>query len=686
MKLHGYFRDNAVIQADQTCIVKGAGTPEKEVRVKITNAEHSREFIATCDKNGKFAVPCGIWAASFLNHAITVTCEKESITIRNVLFGDVYLGLGQSNMELRLKYLYEYPKTIEEYGKENFRFLDVENTVINYNGKGIFGLRESADDFCAEFCWKHASEISDAESTSGFMYIFCGEMQKKTGRPAAAIHLAVGGSNFADWLPRETIEENPELRRAYADSLPLAQNGQSDAGCIYAEKVAPLKGFAFKGAVWYLGESMAWEGFDHTDTILPAMHALTALYRKELRGGLPMIVMDIGMQSYGNLFVNYANENFGFACREIENLVQCPLFDLSHRWIRPDGNEMYHPIHLVEKTAHAKRAAMLFYENFIAGRVIQCPKITDVKYGNCRAVVSVAHSGKLQTSDGNPIYGFALAGDDEKYVTAQAAFTSDGKIEVFSPWVNKPSRLTYGFFAYNNNCNVTDGKLPLLPYRSIYENADDLPYAVFNPAFFCRYEYLFENSFSAFGGGAGLRSAHTAGKLFGDPAARISYSADGVTLNMQYCPQQACFAGISPEILISGQPHHLERYDELCLELTAEKELELVGIHFRTCEGEQFYLVPHENGKELRNLRLEGGKRTSLFFNLHSAVDRKECTFALSPETRKKIAAMQITFRNRQTENAVTVHAITCYYTAQTDAPATGTDNKDKMFRYGDEK
>lgn len=681
MKLHGYFKDYAVVQANEELIVTGECAPLSPVCVRIESKSHAREFSDRSDGAGKFAVPCGRYEPGFCEYAITVSCKEERIRVSHVLFGDVYLALGQSNIELRLKYLSNYEKLIAEYGRENFRFLDLENVTVNYNGKGIYGLSAGADDFCGDFAWGAAADGARAAETFGFSYLFCGEMQKKTGYPVAAVNPAVGGSSFANWFPRETIANDPVLSEAYADTLIPAENGQSNAGCIYYEKIRPLKGFAFKGAIWYLGESMAWDGFKKTATILPAMRALFRLYRSELRGGLPTVVMHIGIQSYGGLSVNYANEQFGFACSEIENLAECPLFDLSHKWIRADGNEMYHPIHLVEKREHARRAATLFYENFIAGRKLACPKIASVDYAENGAVCKIANADRLQVKDGKPVYGFALAGGDGKYVTAQARLTDRNEIEVFSPFVKNPKRLTYAFFAYNNFCNVTGNGLPLLPYRSVYENADKLDYAAFLPPFDCRHETFYENAFSALGGGAGFRKSHTVGKLFGDPEARVSYTDDGVVLSMRYCPREACFVGISPEILICDQPHGLDRYDGLCLELTPKKEIEFTGVHFRTCTGEQFYLVPKKNGAEQRNLLLKGGEKTELLFDLNSAVDRKECTFPLSRETRKLIAVMQITFRNRERENVVTIHGITCFY-GKDGAPAQAEDNRDKMFRY----
>lgn len=683
MKLHRYFKDYAVIQANQTFYVKGTCAPDRAVRVTIERKTEKREFFSVSDENGNFSVACDAFQPSFSEYDVTVCGGDERVTIRRVTFGDVVLALGQSNIELKLKYLQNYEKTVAEYGGENFRFLDVPNVAASYDGKDISGFNRPADDFLCDCFWAVSSDAEKAAETFGFSYLLAGELQRKTNYPVAVINLAVGGSGFAHWLARETIASDPALLRAYGNTLPQKDGETSVAGCLYCEKIAPLNGFAVKGAVWYLGESSAWEGFELTSAIAPSLRALVKDYRAQLRGGLPMVVMHVGMQSYGAFSVNYANEQFDFACEELGDLVSCPLFDLSHQWIRPDGDEMYHPIHLVEKTEHARRAAMLFYENFIAKRAQKCPRIANVAFENGYALCTVETDRPLRTRDELPPYGFALAESDGKYVTAQAELVNENTVKVFSPFLNDPRKLTYGFFAYNNNCNVTNGILPLLPYRTDFENADGLPYAVFLAAFACRFEKFYENAFSALGGGAGFKNAHTVSALFGDRTAKLYYDERGVTLSMRYCPQEACFAGLSPELLVAGQPHRLERYNKLCLELTPEKELQLIGIHFRTCEGEQFYLVPFENGKEQRNLLLAGGKKHTLFFDLNAAVDRKECSFPLDAATRSKIALMQITFRNREPQNAVTVHNVTCYYGEPTAAPREDDDGRKSMYVYG---
>jgi sialate O-acetylesterase len=680
MKLHGYFKDGAVLQAGYDVIVKGAGAPARPVEITVVRGGRRASFVSVSNERGEFSVNCGAYEAGFGEYAFTVRCGEEERTFSRVLFGDVYLAMGQSNLELRLKYLYGYNKIIANCKRQKFRFLDVENTALAYNGKGIYGLAEEAEDFIGQFAWRSANEKNAAENTFGFSYLFCAEMQRKTGYPVAAINVAVGGSGFANWLPREAIERNPVLASAYAQTLEEDETGQVCAGCIYNEKISPLKGFAFKGAIWYLGESAAWDGFGSTSAVLPALETLIPLYRSVLRGNLPVVIMDIGIQSYGRFSVNYANEQFSYACKKIENLVQCPIYDLSHRWIRADGNTMYHPIHLIEKNEHARRAVTLFYENFVSGRGLHCPEIENVRFENGSAVCTVAHADTIISSDGKPLYGFALAGKDGGYVPARAV--SDGnEIIVSSPFVAEPERLTYAFFQYNDACNATNGTLPLLPYRSRFENADELPYADLPQSFACRYGQFYENAFSALGGGAGFRPCFTAGKLFGDPNVKITCSAKGVLLKMRYCPQEACFVGVSPEISVANQPHGLDRFDKLCLELTAQKPLELTGIHFRTCEGEQFYLVPEENGAEARNMLLPRMQTTRLTFRLDSAADRKENTFVLSLETRKKICAMQITFRNYEANNEVLISEITPYYDGAQHETRT-TDSRDKMYCY----
>lgn len=688
IKINGYFTDGCVIQADSEFSIAGKTAPLSEVRADLCEKE-TLSFCVRADENGDFSVliPPIKGGLSTYSLIFYVDGVKEK-TIRDVVFGDVWLGAGQSNLELKLKYLSDCDKATEEFKNSAFRFADLPNTKSAYNGAGFFGLQQEDGEPLAEVKWNTPDDKSAALETAGFSFLFAGEMQKHSDYPVGVFNVAVGGSNITHWLPRERFDNFPAFR-----SEIKVCDGKTEAGSLYYEKIRPLKGLAFRGVVWYLGESVAWTGAPTCAEYPSLLIELIDLYRDLLRGTMNFLLMDIGIEGYDEFSVNFVNEANSIAQKARNGVIRCPLFDLSQKWLIPDGKGTCHPIHLVEKREHAGRAADLCRLNFIENKPARCPEISSVEYKDGKAFVRLSDCVRIFSSDGRDLFGFALAGNDGKFVAADAKIVGDREIVVSSPYISSPSRLTYGFFLYNDVCNLAAETesgliLPVLPYRDKTEYFGELFYEEFNPAFFAR-EKMYENSFGDLGGGAGCRDCYRASEIFGSKLARVSYGDGEVILSIPYDPYASCMAGLCPNILRVNQPHYLDRYDKLSVTLKAEKPITLIGIHFRTCDGKQFFIVPQINGNKQRNYQIPADKSINLDFDLSSAIDIREGDFPLPRDLRKKIALMQITFRSTEKENKIHLRKIVPYYNASenpSDAkiqPAA-KENKDKLFIYGD--
>lgn len=688
IKINGYFTDGCVIQADSKFSIAGKTAPLAEVRADLCEKE-TLSFCVRADENGDFSVliPPIKGGLSTYSLIFYVDGVKEK-TIRDVVFGDVWLGAGQSNLELKLKYLSDCDKAAEEFKNSAFRFADLPNTKSAYNGAGFFGLQQEDGEPLAEVKWNTPDDKSAALETAGFSFLFAGEMQKHSDYPVGVFNVAVGGSNITHWLPRERFDNFPAFR-----SEIKVCDGKTEAGSLYYEKICPLKGLAFRGVVWYLGESVAWTGAPTCAEYPSLLIELIDLYRDLLRGTMNFLLMDIGIEGYDEFSVNFVNEANSIAQKARNGVIRCPLFDLSQKWLIPDGKGTCHPIHLVEKREHAGRAADLCRLNFIENKPARCPEISSVEYKDGKAFVRLSDCVRIFSSDGRDLFGFALAGNDGKFVAADAKIVGDREIVVSSPYISSPSRLTYGFFLYNDVCNLAAETesgliLPVLPYRDKTEYFGELFYEEFNPAFFAR-EKMYENSFGDLGGGAGYRDCYRASEIFGSKLARVSYGDGEVILSIPYDPYASCMAGLCPNILRVNQPHYLDRYDKLSVTLKAEKPITLIGIHFRTCDGKQFFIVPQINGNKQRNYQIPADKSINLDFDLSSAIDIREGDFPLPRDLRKKIALMQITFRSTEKENEVRLRKIVPYYN-ESENPSdakiqpAAKENKDKLFIYGD--
>ena len=101
----------------------------------------------------------------------------------------------------------------------------------------------------------------------------------------------------------------------------------------------------------------------------------------------------------------------------------------------------------------------------------QSPTFKDVSIAGNKATLKFDHiGGGMRTVDVAEVRGFAICGEDKKWVWADAKITGNDTIEVSSKDVAAPVAVRYAW-AENPVCNVF-GKngLPLTPFRT-----DDFP-------------------------------------------------------------------------------------------------------------------------------------------------------------------------------------------------------------------
>ena len=93
------------------------------------------------------------------------------------------------------------------------------------------------------------------------------------------------------------------------------------------------------------------------------------------------------------------------------------------------------------------------------------PLYREMQIEDGKVRLNLSNAQNLRTTDGGPIKGFALAGEDRKFHWAQAKIDAD-HIVVSSPDVPNPVAIRYAW-ADNPDVNLVNGAgLPASPFRS----------------------------------------------------------------------------------------------------------------------------------------------------------------------------------------------------------------------------
>ena len=200
----------------------------------------------------------------------------EKMVLEKVVFGDVWICSGQSNMRWMLKQTAEAKEAIATSRNPNLRLLHLASTIHPGSGKfPLIQLRSTfADNLYDTEGWKVAGPETVPEF-SGVAYHFGRRLQEETGVPIGLIHNAVGGSPMEAWIPTEGGEPNwiegsdlPEWVAGRAKhnlsqwaehpALP-APHHPFEPGFLFRAGIDPLTGLGVRGVIWYQGESNATE-------------------------------------------------------------------------------------------------------------------------------------------------------------------------------------------------------------------------------------------------------------------------------------------------------------------------------------------------------------------------------------------------------------------------------------------
>lgn len=678
IKFAGYFKEGALVQRGKpvtvygtadgefVCRLSGGGYFEERKCSPRENGDFTLEFPAVCDTENVFVLSAERGA------------EKLEIRIR---FGDVYLTLGQSNMSYCLSAVEDDKEWEKRAANADISILDLYEKPVKSQEEITRPAYPQKDLANPDYKWLTGRD--DLKSVSALSVETAVLLAEKTGVPVGVVHTSMGGLSIESYIKRESIEENEELvaflKRVERYHSPENYNTAgtrnfTQLAGVWNEKISPLLPINFAGIVWYLGESSAYD-FEFAEMYFEELKLLLRDYRAAF-GKVPFIAVHIAPEyyPYGDRYgYLYINEEITRLQETDEEVYVVPIYDIEPRWLKPDGDLYFHPIHPVNKTPVAERIA----EAFVTRR--RYPEIESVGYEGERAVCRIANVfGGFNENE--EINGFTLAGKDGKYYAAKAVVISPCEIAVSSADVPEPKRLTYAFTQYQDFCSArVRGGAPLLPYRTERECVTGDYF--FTPAFATNGAMeVYENCFGWQVGTCRKVPVWTSGVIYGGNNAEIRASKDGKAVICKGNPSAESFFifGASPAICLSGHKNHLADYKYLNFTLSADSQVEFLGLDVRAASGEVFALDLFCGGKKTVSLTLNGKTKCAAGLSSGYRGDFAEVEF--SEELRRSFAQAEFIFRAKAAAE-VKISDISLSDTDRSEEISAENTGKEKEFR-----
>lgn len=472
VRLPALFADHMVIQRDRPVHVWGFSAPNETVTVTFRGAQQS----ATADPLGRWSVELpGGGAGGPFDLSVRGT---NTITLTDVLVGDVWVASGQSNMGYSMSDLPHSAQALADANAPQIRLMNVDQRYADYPQGDVSVLLP----------WSACTPAS-ARGFSAVAYYFARDVEQHEHVPIGVIESAWGGTPGEAWTSMRALSQDASLMPVFA-AWAAMQDGEPEAvlaqakersdlekqlgtsqnlvlpwhpvfpswapAALYNGMIAPLTPFPIRGVIWYQGES-------NTDPLrYPVYARLFQTLIEDWRAAW-------GDNEMPFLYVQIANYRTGpgdhwpeireaqreaLALRNTAMVVTVDIGDADN--IHPSDKQ-----DVGARLALAARA-IAYGENIeYSGPVY---RTMSVDGSEMRLTFDHAQGGLV--ARGGALRGFEIAGADGRFVAATAR-VDGSSVVLSSPGVAEPTQARYGW-ADNPVCNLYNrAGLPASPFTTV---------------------------------------------------------------------------------------------------------------------------------------------------------------------------------------------------------------------------
>jgi len=520
--VHNLFQSNMVVQRDKPIVVWGWADPGEIVTVSFGGNE--QEATAGQDRSWKVTLPS--MPADSEAQKMTISGKTERLTLDNVLVGDVWVVGGQSNMQHPLSRVEDGQLEIVSANFPEIRLLTVPAMIDNkekknfprlYRWEGNRHEREGDWDVCSPDTVREFSAIG---------YVFGRRLHMASRAPIGLIDASRWGTTVEAWTPLTVLKAmDSEVVRAQlaeweekvtgwdaqrdldqrierynqrmadlkkqgkspagnppSDLRPGPETNQNYPGNCYASMIAPIAGFAVKGAIYHQGfNNSRADAATFYYQVFPGMISAwrAAFSDPTMAFGIISLCTDGTPQTLDNY--DECMMNFGIYVREAQyktfldlyragdgNIGFASSFNLRRAW--------YHPQQKIPAGERIARWALATQYGFGDSVHWKPPMVMETELRDGKILLHL--DNEVGSEDSQAIAGFAISGSDRKFQPARAeclVIGTDSRnrprldrkvLLLSSPYVPNPVHFRYAW-----------GRNPMGNLRAFHTNRRDVAFA-----------------------------------------------------------------------------------------------------------------------------------------------------------------------------------------------------------------
>ncbi|WP_136482198.1 sialate O-acetylesterase [Cognatitamlana onchidii] len=455
VKLPAIVSSNMVLQRNTTVTLWGWADAKEKISVELSWLNTPLKLEASEKGTWQINVETN---NSRKPQTIKIKSDTSNLLLENVVFGEVWLCSGQSNMFQPMKGYKGQPTfsstlTIAKSSNTKLRLFTVKKV----------GSRIPVENIEDYISWQQATP-NNVANFSAVAYFFGQQLQAILDVPVGLIHTSWGASKIQAWMSKDALKpfqevslENANLKKA--NRIPTA---------LFNAMIYPLVNYKIKGVLWYQGEGNRNEP-ENYKKLFPAMvkdwRTLWGL------GDFPFYFVQIAPYWYNDNSAFQSVTNTAFM-REAQ--LQClDIIPNSGIAITMDIGDEY-CIHPPKKKEVADRLLLNALHNTYGFETVEytAPSYKSFELKDNSVVLKFNNVGNgLFTYD--QLEGFEISGNDKVFYPAEAKIINGQDILVKSDKVTSPVAVRYAWSNWTKGSLLGTNLLPVSSFRTDLWNDND---------------------------------------------------------------------------------------------------------------------------------------------------------------------------------------------------------------------
>ena len=468
------YQSRMVLQQGQPVPICGTCTDAAPIQVSFAGQKVTAQV-----KGNTWTAVLAPMAVRAEGSALTVRQGSESVTLDDVVVGEVWLASGQSNMFWRLEETRDRA-SLQSPENPNLRFCHEEPLI--HTRPPVYTEKEremlKAGKMYQRGVWT-VSNPASCRKMSAVGWYFGRALQKHLGVPVGIIHVSLGGSEMLAWMPQQVLEKKyPEVLTdewmndknvdPYWVRARALKNLGNDLttphpyspGYLFRTGITPWLKYPVAGVIWYQGESDA--PIEDQERNRQVLSDLITGWRSAFgKPQLPFCMVQLPRikdLTHERVLWPEFREVQSRVSRELPNVLCAVTIDLG-----TTNRDVHPPRKLEVGERMAALAAAKVYG--VKGISYSGPVFSRAAVNGGKVKVSFAYAEGLKTTNGAAPACFELSEDGKTYHPAEAELAKNAVL-LRSAAVKTPRYVRYAWSTFVEPNLVNGAGLPTAPFAS----------------------------------------------------------------------------------------------------------------------------------------------------------------------------------------------------------------------------